>query len=497
MLSSLDHDGILPAVEHVPHEEKPTVFFEHPAEAVRLDHFMARERRIKPATRYAILEQVAEAVRYAHEHKVIHRAINPRSILVVPGEKEDRPGVRLLNWHTGRMDDQETGTRHVSHYLHETSKTFLAPELKHSPSVGEPADVFGLGALAYYLFTGRPPGPDIQTVIQRLAARGGLRPAVDKDDIGSDLDELVYDATRSAPDKRLSTVSEFISALSDVREQVVSLNYDLTDPLEAANGDRLGPYTIEERIGTGSTAAAFEAVTEDERTVVLKIAKSDAHEPRLEAEAEALQAIDAELVVDLLDVTVLGGRRTLVLQSAGDTLLDKLREQSALSLFDQMRFGEDLCQILVDLEEANVFHRDIKPSNLGVARPKPGSSSLHLMLFDFSLKGVDVENVDVGTRVYRDPFLGPAGRNTWDVHADRYSAAVVLHEMVTQRLPRWGDEHANPLADSEAELQIETERLPAPIRDGLDSFFRSALARDVDDRFDTARAMLESWREIY
>ncbi|MFB6351019.1 MAG: hypothetical protein ABEK29_04415, partial [Bradymonadaceae bacterium] len=40
-------------------------------------------------------------------------------------------------------------------------------------------------------------------------------------------------------------------------------------------------------------------------------------------------------------------------------------------------------------------------------------------------------------------------------------------------------------------------RMPAPVREELADFFRTALARDVSERFDSGEEMLQVWREIY
>ena len=496
LISELSHQSVLHATRHIGHETRPAVLFECPENALRLDLYMAREHNIGSGTRYAILESVAEAIRYAHEHRVIHRAISPQSVLVIPPDKPDQaPGVRLFNWHTARQEDRETGTLHVSDYLDDAGKVFLAPELATAPDVTPSADVFGLGALAYFLFTGQAPAPDLQSLVQTLADRGGLRPSAVNEKIGTSFDDLVSRATAGTVRKRLSTAEDFCRKLEAIREDLVAIEFGPQNPLEARKDDRLGTYTVIKRLGSGSTATAMLADSSDGRRVVLKIANDQSRGRRLDAEARALESLDSEIIVDLYGTTTLGGHRALITQYAGDTLLDELRKRAALSLDDQRRFGADLCQVLRDLERAGIFHRDIKPANLAIGRPRNGAN--RLMLFDFSLHGVDIDNLDVGTRAYRDPFLGHHGRCAWDAYADRYAAALVLHEMVTQRLPVWGDGRSHPAADASASLHLEIERFPASIRDALTDFFQRALHRDFQERFDTADEMFHRWADIY
>jgi hypothetical protein len=80
-----------------------------------------------------------------------------------------------------------------------------------------------------------------------------------------------------------------------------------------------------------------------------------------------------------------------------------------------------------------------------------------LILFDFSLTRTPVDNIQAGTRPYLDPFL-PL-RRRWDVHADRFAAAVTLYEMLTGSLPIWGDGLTDPAALPEGgEAVIDGDR---------------------------------------
>ena len=102
-------------------------------------------------------------------------------------------------------------------------------------------------------------------------------------------------------------------------------------------------------------------------------------------------------------------------------------------------------------------------------------------------------DLGVGTSAYRDPFLRQRGR--WDLAADRWSAAVTLHEMLTGVRPGLPD---GVLAiDPKAEVEISAERFDSSVRDRLLSFFKQALARDVEHRFESAKAMRRAWERCF
>src|SRR5581483_6687867 len=191
-----------------------------------------------------------------------------------------------------------------------------------------------------------------------------------------------------------------------------------------------------------------------------------------------------------------GGRQVLVLESAGDqTLGEVLQSRERLSLDLLERWGADLLEALVALDRAGVDHRDIKPANLGV-REGRSDRAKHLVLFDFSLSRAGAAAVTAGTPPYLDPFLDTPERGRYDSAAERYSAAVVLFEMATGSVPRFGDGLSDP-ASVRDEAAVEPGMFDPAVADGLTGFFRIAVARDARERYDTAAEMLTAWQSVF
>ena len=230
---------------------------------------------------------------------------------------------------------------------------------------------------------------------------------------------------------------------------------------------------------------------------MLKVALDDAAAARLEREAEVLADLDDPHIVRLLDgPRRIGGRLALILQQAGEqTLAEVLRGRDRLSLDMQERYGTDLLEALVVLDRAGIDHRDIKPSNLGVREDRTHRAK-HLVLFDFSLSRADATAVTAGTQHYLDPFLDDPGRGRFDSAAERYSAAVVLFEMATGSVPRYGDGLSDP-ASLKDEATIEPDMFAPAVASQFTGFFRKALARKASQRFDTAADMLSAWQAAF
>ena len=109
-------------------------------------------------------------------------------------------------------------------------------------------------------------------------------------------------------------------------------------------------------------------------------------------------------------------------------------------------------------------------------------------MFDFSLADTPAENIRAGTPPYLDPFLRLRKPPRWDVYAERFAAAMTLHEMATGSLPCWGDGLTDPML-VEGEVTLELESFDPSVRAVLAEFFTKALARNHLVRFDSAEAM--------
>jgi hypothetical protein len=264
-------------------------------------------------------------------------------------------------------------------------------------------------------------------------------------------------------------------------------------------------FRLQRRLGTGSTAVGLLVIdlTVAESGLdanrVLKVAVDDAAAGRLADEAKVLAGLKSPRLVRLVEGPVeVGGRKALLLESAGDeTLGEVLRSRERLSLDLLERWGTDLLEALVALDRAGVDHRDIKPANLGVREGRSRSDRVkHLVLFDFSLSRAGATAVTAGTPPYLDPFLDDPGRGRYDSAAERYSAAVVLFEMATGTAPQFGDGLSDP-ASVHDEATVEARLFDPTVADALVPFFRTALARNAKQRHDTAADMLTAWRTVF
>jgi serine/threonine protein kinase len=531
IMSRLTHDGLLRPRDIVHNELGVGLVYPDDQAYQRLDLWLAEQAgTVTAGDQLAIVRQVAEALIYAHSNGVVHRGLTPAAVYV---RRRAEGGVRVLvgDWQTaGRLGGRVTSatpSSGVTDLLGDSegvdqalardqaladqdqvdidrrqAEAFQAPEgVWRAESDRVRLDVFALGALTYLVVTGRPPASDRHALRERLLHDDGLDLAADLPQVPSPLRAAVLAATRPTVPKRLPDVRSFLEPLAAAEGLLSSPDDEASlDPLEAAPGAIIaGRFQLERRLGAGSTAVALRvkdlSLKDGPDSIrVLKIAIDDSAARRLNAEAEVLTHLNSPRLVRMVEGPIeIGGRRTLVLESAGDeTLAEAMRTRRRLSLDLLERWGDDILEALVALERAGVDHRDIKPANFGV-REGRGDRVKHLILFDFSLSRAALAATRVGTPPYLDPFLESPGRKGYDTAAERYSAGAVLLEMAGGSTPTYGDGVSDPTVVAD-EARLTEEMFDGSVAPALVAFFRRALAREAGARFHTAGDMLAAWK---
>jgi serine/threonine protein kinase len=524
LLDGLRHEGIADARDLVQSDRGPALLFDRVDGEERLD-LWAEDRLgdLDIEQRVDLLRQLGEALAHAHAHQVTHRMLSARSVLVRP-DPGSCPRLVIGHWQSGARDLATSLTRHdttstslgsdLAERLVASDQVYLAPELFTTERPDPVAlDAFSLGSLAFLLLSGQPPAPDLAARNALLADEGGLSLAAVVDGLPESLELFVETATDPVPSRR-GTIRELLGLLDEALDELTAptpLEPDADevasapDPLQAHQGDVLdGGWHVQRRLGSGSTAVALlcqrPGSTEPE---VLKVAKDEEYAQRLVDEAKALEQLTHPCLVACFGVERVGGRTTLRLALAGDpndklgmTLADRLAAQGRIGLDLLERFGDDLLEVVGYLESEGIAHRDIKPDNLGV-RPRRGDRSLHLVLFDLSLTKTPDTSLSAGTPGYVDPFLAERPTKRWDRAADRYAAAVSLHEMATGTRPVWGDGRTDPMHVDDVVPRLDTELFDPSVRTPMAKFFERALHRQPAQRFDTTDEMRQAWRAIF
>jgi Tol biopolymer transport system component len=283
-----------------------------------------------------------------------------------------------------------------------------------------------------------------------------------------------------------------------------------------APGTRLGPYEILAPLGAGGMGEVYKARdTRLDRTVAVKILPAHlSAEPtlrqRFEREARAVSSLNHPHICTLHDVGQQDGTDYLVMEYLeGDTLAKRL-EKGPLPLDQVLKFATQIADALDKAHRQGVVHRDMKPGNVmltaagaklldfGLAKSTapiaPGSSLTMAPTQASPSSPVTQHGTIVGTFQYMSPEQ-VEGREV-DARTDIFAFGAVLYEMLTGRRAFLGK---SSLSVASAILEKEPEPIAAiaPMTPpALDRTIRKCLAKDPEDRWQTARDLLLELRWI-
>jgi serine/threonine protein kinase/Tol biopolymer transport system component len=280
-----------------------------------------------------------------------------------------------------------------------------------------------------------------------------------------------------------------------------------------ASGVRLGAYEVLSLIGAGGMGEVYRARdTRLDRTVAIKVlpeqfAADPERRERFERECRAVAALNHPNICNLFDVGETGSSgsgatpaRFLVMEYLdGQTLAERL-VRGPLSASDVLRFAVELADALDHAHRRGLVHRDLKPGNVmltkagaklldfGLSKPQPGANLVALS----TLSPGDAPLTAVGEVLGTYPYIAPEqlmGREA-DARSDIFAFGAIVHEMATGRRAFEGTTAASVVG---AVLHVD----PPPVSSiqpmappALDRIVTRCLAKDPDDRWQTARDLM-------
>ena len=330
--------------------------------------------------------------------------------------------------------------------------------------------------------------------------------------------------------EELKSSIEKLQALQRIADGLDSSPAQVHAQLLSSAPSRLGDFVIYRELGRGGMGVVYEAEQLSLgrkvalKTLPLSSLLNDRRIARFKNESAAAASLDHPHIVAVYAVGCDGGTHYYAMQLIeGHSLAEVIEErrteeagakeqqnvsvrqtetlknaaESTLVMSCGTEFytsvaklGRQAAEALQYAHEQGVIHRDIKPSNLLVDR------NGHVWVADFGLAATqtDVNLTRTGELLGTLRYMSPeqaSGDQLIDHRADVYGLGATLYELLSGKPIIDAEEHGAALRELLADEPIPIKRLTPSVPKDLETVIMKATAREVDDRYSTARELAE------
>jgi len=267
---------------------------------------------------------------------------------------------------------------------------------------------------------------------------------------------------------------------------------------------KIGKYRIDHIIGQGAVGIVYKGYDEQiEREVAIK-----ALQPHILADLatskDALRRFATEVrsagkclhanIVTVFDYIEEDGAPYIIMEYVPAGTLENVINSGAYLPLRQV--GDLMSQILLALEHAHgkgIVHRDVKPSNILC------HSASSIKVADFGIAQISSLNLTstgkygiIGTPHYMAPerFLGRPD----DARGDLYSAGVILFQLMTTERPFQASDTHELMNKVINDMPAQARSIRKELSPAIEAVIQRGLARNPQDRFQTAKEFLEALR---
>lgn len=204
LLAQLQHPNIVQLIDATTHEGLFFFVMEF-VEGRSLSQRLDEEHILDWSEAVAIIRQVAEAVRFAHQHRILHRDLRPANILLRSDGVVKVTDFGIAKW----LKDSD--------YAHTVigSPPYMAPEQLEGKATFT-SDVYSMGVVLYEMVTGQLPYFDVNFVLlkQKILQGQCMTPhQLWPDRVPVTISQFIMKAIERKRSLRFQTVDEFLQAL--------------------------------------------------------------------------------------------------------------------------------------------------------------------------------------------------------------------------------------------------------------------------------------------
>ncbi len=278
----------------------------------------------------------------------------------------------------------------------------------------------------------------------------------------------------------------------------------------------VGKYKVTREIGRGGMAAVYEAehIGLGKKVAVKVLAQelsaSTIVIERFFREARAAASVKSPHIVDIYDSGRLEDGRPFICMEMleGESLYDRMARIRLIDPQTTVRIISHCAKGLMKAHAAGIVHRDLKPENIFITKSEDGEEIAKILDFGLAKFYAPVATDQKAARLTREgavfgtpAYMSPEqvkGQGSVDHRADLWALGCMAFECLIGR-PVWNTDQG--VAMTFAAIATSPVPTPSKLRPDLpasfDEWFRKALEREPENRFQTAKELAEALQRAF
>src|SRR3954447_14448614 len=259
-----------------------------------------------------------------------------------------------------------------------------------------------------------------------------------------------------------------------------------------------GRYRIVRKLGSGGMANVYLAEDEDlGRRVAIKIlndryANDELFIERFRREAKSAAALSHPNIVSVYDRGEAEGTYYIAMEVIeGRSLKELIMTRGPLPIAQALAYTHEMLEALRFAHRHGIIHRDIKPHNILIGE--------RLKVTDFGIARAGASQMtEAGSIMGTAQYLSPEQARGAPVTAssDLYSVGIVIYEMLTGKVPFNGDSAIEIAMKHLNDAPKPPSKIRPEITPELDQVVLRALAKNPEDRYQSAEEFSEDLHRV-
>jgi serine/threonine protein kinase len=489
-IARLDHPNIVHIYDFGEQSGQPYIAMEFVEGGSLADKLL--DTPYPPQQAVELIQTLARATDFAHQHGIIHCALRPFNVLLTAD------GVpKVTNFHMARLTAEEQGEAERNKPFPRRLSNYMAPEQASGKAsvIGPATDVYALGAMLYELLTGRPPFlvESVEDLLEHLRSRPPAPPSQWQPDLPRSLDMICLRCLEKEASLRYSTAAD----LAEDLHRFLSAEQVRTDEFDLVPG-----YEVLEELGRGGLGIVHKARQINlDRLVALKIFNdtlSSANLSHIRAANRALARLSHPNIVQVFDCGERDGLLYIAEELVEGISLDQQSAGRPQHPQSAAELVETLARAMHHAHQQGIVHRNLKPrvvllNSFGI--PKISSFELAKLLDGGELQ--DEEDwTYVGTPTYMAPEQAAGKVHQISRATDVYALGNILYQILVGRPPFQGDALLDLLAQIRSQQAVPPSRLQPLVPGRLEAICLKCLEKEPGRRYPSALFLAEDLRRF-